>query len=243
MLEINGQIVGLSWGLILPFVPHLSMVQSQTLVDIESNDMGVAVYADSLHFGHVSGGPPYRVDPPTRTIRLSTFRTAAWSIPPIQTHLKAEPGDAVQVSLNFPYYHRIESHPFGVEAWIEEGAKRKSLGRTPVVFTTSEEGRFHVELEGSIPGVVKSRADIWNRYEITTEALTPTSERSGLSFIVRNRRSWIDWSTATVAVEVVAVHHEFRAGRINDQYLETGDASLHPWLAELDDYFGIVSVR
>ncbi len=218
------------------------MAQSPILVHIISNDLDAAAYADSLYLG-LANGSPYWVDPTTRTIRLSTLRAAAWSMPPIQVPLRAGPGDSVRVTLNFPHYHRIESHPFGAEAWLQEGVKRRLLGLTPVVFSSSGtvDGVFHIELEGYLPGVVKPKTDLWNRYEISLKALAPVNERSGLSHEMNGRKSWIDWGTAAVAVAagVVAVHYKFRADRINDEYLMTGDASLRPRVAKLDDYSGI----
>ena len=37
----------------------------------------------------------------------------------------------------------------------------------------------------------------------------------------------------------MAVHYKFRADRINDDYLATGDPSLRPRVARLDDRSGI----
>ncbi len=218
------------------------MAQSQILVQIRSNDMDAAVYADSSYLGLVRGSP-YWVDPATRTIRLSTLRPAAWSMPPIQVPLRAVPGDSVRITLNFPNYHRIESYPFGAEAWLQEGAERRFLGLTPVVFTSSglRNRTFHIELDGYAPGAVKAETEIWNHYEISLEPLAGLNELSGISTAMKERRNWIDWGTAAVAVVagVVAVHYKFRADRINDEYLMTGDASLRPRVAELDNYSGV----
>ena len=242
MFTCNRRFIGIWCGVLFTFIPSVSMAQSQILVHILSNDMDAAAYADSLYLGP-AGGSPYWVDPTTKTIRLSTLRAAAWSMPPIQVPLRAEPGDSVRVTLNFPNYHRIESYPFGAEVWLQGGVRRRLLGLTPVVFTSSGtvEGMFHIELEGYIPSVVKPKTDLWNRYEISLKALAQVNERSGLSPAVKQRRRWIDWGTAAVAMAAgaVAVHYKFRADRINDEYLMTGDASLRPRVARLDDYSGV----
>lgn len=242
MLTHDRRFIGIWCGFLFTFIPCISMAQSQILVQILSNDMDAAAYADSLYLGPASGSP-YWVHPATRTIRLSTLRAAAWSMPPIQVPLEAEPGDSVRVTLNFPNYHRIESYPFGAEAWLQEGAKRRLLGLTPVVFSSSGtiDGMFHIERKGYIPSVVKPKTDLWNRYEISLKALAQVNERSGLSPAMKQRRSWIDWGTAALAMAagVVAVHYKFRADQINDEYLMTGDASLRPRVARLDDYSGV----
>ena len=216
--------------------------QSQALLHIKSNDMDAAVYADSSYLGPVHGSP-YWVDPMSSTITLSTLRASTWNVSPIQTFFNAEPGDSVHVTLNFPTYHRIESHPFGAEAWLQRGSERKLLGLTPLVFhsVNTQDGMFHIEMEGYNPGIVKPKTDLWNRYEVSLTALDQVNRQSATSRTVKHQRRWIDWGAAAVAVVAgaVAVHYKFRADRINDEYLETGNASLRPRVAKLDDYSGI----
>ena len=134
-MKFSCRLVLALWGGLFAALPSISMAQPQVLVHIETNDANAAVYADSVYLGLASGSP-YWVDHDTDVIRLSTLRAAAWSVSPLREQLRATPGDTVLVSLNFPMYHRIESHPFGAEAWLQEGSERRLLGRTPVVFAS-----------------------------------------------------------------------------------------------------------
>ncbi len=230
------------WGGLFAALPGVSMAQPQVLVHIETNDVSAAAYADSTYLGLASGSP-YWVDHDVGFIRLSTLRAAAWSMSPLSERLIATPGDTVRVTLNFPMYHRIESYPFGAEAWLQEGSERRLLGLTPVVFASPgiQDGMFHVEMEGYAPGAVMPRYDLWNRYEVSLTALNETGDAAGFSRRVSRDRAWIDWGAATLAMiaGAVAVHYKFQADRINDDYLATGDPSLRPRVARLDDRSGI----
>lgn len=241
-MKFDSRLVMALWGGLFAALPGISAAQPQVLVHIETNDASAVVYADSTYLGLASDSP-YWVDHDTDVIRLSTLRAAAWSVSPLREHLIATPGDTVLVTLNFPMYHRIESHPFGAEAWLQEGSERRLLGRTPVVFASPgiQNGLFHIEMEGYVPGVVTPRHDLWNRYEVALIALSETGDAAGFTHSVRRGRAWIDWSAAALAViaGVVAVHYKFQADRINDDYLATGDPSLRPRVARLDDRSGI----
>ena len=239
----NSQLVLLLWSILLSVaLPSAVMAQSQALVHITSNDSDAAVYADSLYLGPVRGSP-YRVDHRTRTITLSALRASTWNVAPVRAPLQATPGEDVHLTLNFPIYHRIESSPFGAQAWLERGSERRLLGVTPVVFHSidTHDGTFHIEMDGHVPGIIKPGTELWNRYEITLVALDQGNQQSGTRHTARHQRRWIDWGMAAVAVVAgaVAVHYKFRADHINDRYLETGDASLRPRVARLDDYSGV----
>lgn len=220
------------------------MAQAPILVHVTSNDMTAAVYADSTYLGLIHRSP-FQIDAATRMIRLSTLRAAAWSIPPVQTPVQAAPGDNIYVTLNFPMYHRIESHPFGAEAWLQQGSDRRFLGLTPTVFTTSDtlRGVFQVELDGYVSQLFEPKQDQWNRYELSliSQTLDGMSAPFPGSSIVSRQSNWIEWSASAIilAAGIAAVHYKFKADRINDDYLKTGDASLRPRVARLDDYSGI----
>ena len=241
-MKFSCRLVLTLWGGLFAALPVISVAQPQVLVHIETNDANAAVYADSVYLG-LANGSPYWVDHDTDVIRLSTLRAAAWSVSPLRKQLIATPGDTVLVTLNFPMYHRIESHPFGAEAWLQEGSERRLLGRTPVVFASPgiQEGMFHIEMEGYAPSAVAPRHDLWNRYEVSLVALGEMGDAAGITPSVRRGRVWIDWSAAALAMiaGAVAVHYKFRADRINDDYLATGDPSLRPRVARLDDRSGI----
>jgi len=243
VMKQNSRLPALLIGVILlGIAPMIGLAQSQILVHVNSNDSDAAVYADSSYLGLVRGSP-YRVPHTTGVIRLSTLQSAAWSIPPIQVSLHAEPGDSVYITLNFPMYHRIESDPFGAEIWFQQGSERRFIGVTPTVFSSMSalDGMFHIELGGYDLGIVEPKTELWNRYQISLTALNQTNHYVGSSRTMKRQRRWIDWSASAIAVAagIVAVHYKFQADRINDEYLETGDASLRPRVAKLDDNSGI----
>ena len=238
----DGRYMRILFGAILSAMFLVHTAQSQVHIYIQSNDPDAAVYADSLYLGQVHDSP-YVVDHTTRLIRLTTPRAAAWSVPPIQTSLQANPGERVDIVLNFPRYHRIESNPFGAKAWFQDDSDRRFLGLTPVVFSTmsTEGGKFYIELDGYTSAVIEPKAELWNRYEVSFTSQVMSIESLGVKARIPNSRRWIEWSAAVVAVAAgaVAVHYKFRADRINDEYRATGDASLRPRVAELDDYSAI----
>ena len=131
MMKSSSLLVMALWGGLFAALPGISVAQPQVLVHIETNDASAAVYADSVYLGLASGSP-YWVDHDTDVIRLSTLRAAAWSVSPLREQLIATPGDTVLVTLNFPMYHRIESHPFGAEAWLQEGSERSGYWGGPL---------------------------------------------------------------------------------------------------------------
>ncbi|MCY4001175.1 MAG: hypothetical protein OXF84_10270 [Bacteroidetes bacterium] len=217
--------------------------QAPILVQITSNDPNAAVYADSLYLGLVHGSP-YWVHPSIHRIRLRTLMPASWSVPPISSPLVAQPSDTVQLALNFPMYHRVESFPLGAETWLQSGEQRRFLGVTPVVFHSHglRDSLIHVEMEAYESATIQPKTEIWNVYNVSLTPLESSlMSASGASKIEKKQRQWIDWGLATVAVVagVLAVDYKFRADRINDRYLETGDTSLRPRVARLDDYSGV----
>jgi len=217
--------------------------QSPVLVQIISNDPSAAVYADSMYLGHVHGSP-FWVHPSTKMIRLRTLMSASWSVPPIETSLLAQPSDTVQLILNFPMYHRVESFPLGAKTWLQFGQQRRFIGVTPIVFQSYglRDSLIYVELDGYEPTTIQPNMEIWNVYKASLIALeSPLVSASDVTTTGKKRRKWIDWGLATIALAagVLAVNYKFRADRINDQYLETGDTSLRPRVARLDDYSGV----
>ena len=217
--------------------------QNPVLVQITSNDPSAAVYADSLYLGLVHGSP-YWVHPSTKRIRLRTLMSASWSIPPISAPLFAQPSDTVQLTLDFPMYHRVVSFPLGAETWLQTGQQRQFLGVTPVVFHSHgfRDTLIYVDLEGYESAEIQLNTELWNVYEVSLIPLESSLiSTSGVTTVGRKQQKWIDWGLATVAVVagVLAVNYKFRADRINDRYLETGDASLRPRVARLDDYSGV----
>jgi len=229
-------------GLLMALVPAFAVGQSPVLFHLTSNDPDAAVYADSLYIGLVNQSP-FWVDPNTSSIRLTTLRGGSWSVRPIKMRFEPAYDDTVYAHLNFPMYHQIESHPLAAKVWLQSGIERRFLGVTPMVFSSEElrDSTFIVEHDGYLSKSIEPKMDIWNRYMTSLTLLTQEKSLSTVNTINRQRRQWIDWSIAIVGVAagVAAVHYKFRADKINDNYLETGDPSLRPRVARLDDYSGI----
>ncbi len=215
--------------------------QNGVLVHIETNYPEAVAYADEIQLGPARLAP-YRVRAATRRIRLTAPRERTWSVLPVITSLNAAPGDTVYLTMNFPFYHRIETQPFGAAAWLQNSAGRTYVGTTPLLYTHGAQisGLFVLELEGYAPEEVEPREEIWNRYELV---LTPIDVAAGGGQPLRpvRRRWWIDVALGAVAVAAgtVTVHYKFKADRINDTYQATGDPALRPRVAALDDRAGI----
>lgn len=221
---------------------HIAWAQSDVLVDVQSNSAAAVVYADSIRLGPVNSGP-YWVAADTRFIRLLPVLLDGWSVSPLRQVLDAAPGDTARFTMDFPFYHRLDSDPFGAQAFLEDGATRQLLGTTPIVYETNNPapGLFAVVLDGYEPVLISPRNEVWNRYQIKLEALDADLSPDQDWNVTKRRRSWIDYASATVglAAGVMAVHYKFKADRLDDTYRETGDPALRPRIARLDDYSGV----
>lgn len=216
--------------------------QTQMVLHVDSNSPAAVVYADSVRLGLASAGP-FRIPADTRAIRLRPGLMQDWSITPLMVPLAPAARDTLRLRMDFPFHHRLDTHPFGAQVFLINGPVRTSLGNTPMVHVTSHvsPGIFAIELEGYESVRLTPRAQIWNRYEVS---LVPLAEDIGSAQIwnaPKRRRSWIDYAAATlgVAAGVAAVHYKFKADRLDDRYKEFGDPTLRPRIARLDDYSGI----
>lgn len=229
-------------GLLLMAAPAAAWAQARVLVHVESNSATALVYADSVRLGLASTGP-YSISAHTQAIRVLPGLMQVWSVSPLVQTLDVAPGDTVRLQMKFPFHHRLDSYPFGAEAFLDDGSARILLGTTPVVHVTANPapGFFAVELDGYNSVLITPRTDIWNRYEVTLAALDQATDTAQVWDIPKRRRTWIDYAAATlgVAAGVAAVHYKFKADRLDDTYRDTGDPALRPRIARLDDYSGL----
>ena len=216
--------------------------QSQILLHVESNSPTAVVYADSVRLGLASAGP-FRIPADTRAVRLRPGLMQNWSIAPLMVPLAPTPRDTLRLRMDFPFHHRLDTHPFGAQVFLVNGPARTSLGTTPMVHVTSHlsPGIFAIELEGYERVRLTPGDQIWNRYEVSLVPLTEDIGSAQIWDAPKRRRSWIDYAAATlgVAAGVAAVHYKFKADRLDDRYQETGDPTLRPRIARLDDYSGL----
>ncbi len=241
-MRFNYQFARIVLGFVMIALPSVALAQLPVLLHLTSNDSNAYVYADSTYLGLVHESP-FWVHPETRFIRLNTVQSASWSVRPVEMTLQSEANDTVFASLNFPMYHQIESHPLKAGVWLQNDLGRRFLGSTPLVYSTwgLRDSTFQVELNGYLSQTIQPKMEIWNHYMASLPPLSDDNSLSSVNSMTPQRRHWIDWGLAIVGVAagVAAVHYKFRADQINDDYLETGDPSLRPRVARLDDYSGI----
>ena len=234
----------MKWALVIVLLAMArpAWAQNQVLLEVGSNNDIAVVYADSIRLGPVHAGP-YLIPAYTRAIKLLPGLMQAWSISPLLRTIEAAPGDTVRLWMDFPFHHRLDSHPFGARAYLDDGSVRTLLGTTPVVHVTGSPtpGVFAVELDGFEPVRITPRSEIWNRYDITLTALDQASGSAQVLDIPKRRRTWIDYAAATVGIAagIAAVHYKFKADRLDDTYRDTGDPALRPRIARFDDYSGL----
>lgn len=213
-------------------------------LEIRSNYPEALVYADSTLIGSLRSGY-VGVPASTSILRLTPPKMNAWSVQPVEHELDAQAGDTLSLTLNFPYYYRIESVPYGASVHVDAGTNLIDIGSTPLVYDAPAppEGDFIITLPGYVRERIEPGDDIWNRYVVT---LSPSNERDLHSTQIdwkppRKRRAWIDYAaigTALVA-GAVAVHYKFRADDLYDAYQESGDPALRPAIKRYDVRSGI----
>ncbi len=215
-----------------------AVAQDRAVVAVHTNVPDAVVFVDSVRMG-----PAYWhtfvVRPGRRTLRLVAPSETAWSIAPLAQRITATRGDTTVVALDFPFYHRIETIPPNAVVFFDAGAHRDMLGTTPLTHSAKERtGSFVLELPGYRAERLTPRTDLWNRYVLRLEhadqsetpQLRHANQAGGGSY-------WIEVAAAALVVAggVLAVHHKFKADRLDDHYQATGNPDLRPRIARLDD--------
>ena len=229
-----------AFGIALLLGANACYGQDRVVVHLTTNYPDAIVYADSLRLGPARWGA-FRVAAPIGSLRLIAPGGDAWSIAPLEKRINAALGDTVTTSLLFPSYHRIESNPFGASAYLQARGRRTFLGATPVLFAAPEppEGVFVVQRQGFAPIEITPGSEVWNRYVVDLQP-EDVALAGAVGEPLRSRprpRRWIEYSAATVAIVAgaLSVHHKFKADRLNDHYVQTGDPALRPRIRTLDN--------
>ena len=226
-------LVSLAWS---------ARANAQVLVHVATNASTASAWADSMYLGPARSGP-FMVGADTRRIQLVYGQATGWSLAPVGAPLDAADGDTVYLRLHFPLYHRIESHPFGATAYLINEGSKTQLGTTPLTYSSPEaiRGRFALELAGYQSAELEPGVHIWNRYETRLVPVKGELVARHSWQPVQRWRWWIDAGIGVAAVTAgaVAVHYKFQADAIDDDYRQTGDPTLRPRIARLDDRSGV----
>ena len=222
-------------SLALALVTSACFAQERVLVRLETNYPAAIVYADQLLLG-----PAYQenfyVAPGTARLRLVAPEPYGWSIAPIEAALEGESGDTLDLHLDFPSHHRVETVPFGASVYWVSREGRTRMGTTPLVFASSGTGSMALELAGFQGVRIEALPDVWNTYriELRPDAVHTGAGRGGLQ--TYRRRRWIDYCAAGLAIAggVLSVHHKFKADRLDRQYSSEADPLLVPRIRRLD---------
>ncbi len=229
--------------LLASFVLGPAPVLAQTIVVVETNHPQAAVYADEVLLGRAAERV-FRVPHGVEFIRLVAGAKANWSIPPRVWEVTPGTSDTATVRLDFPYYYRFESAPFGASV-LDGGNEERLLGQTPLTrsFPDPLTRRVVIALEGYEPREISPGSDIWNVHSVELRPINDDAQ-AGTDVAWRppqTRRRWIDYAalgTAAVA-GVLAVHYKFKADRRYDVYRDTGDPALRPDIKRYDVYSGV----
>lgn len=224
-----------AWSLSVQIVP----AQSITYIAVRTNLPDAILFADSLRIGPASQGI-WAVPATTKRIRLLAPQHEAWSIAPIASEINENPEDTTFITLDFPYYHKIESIPFGAFVRLETPEGWQTLGNTPLIYTsmTLLDGVFVVRMDGYALQRIEPGTKVWNRYDVTLSQSSVDDRRvSEVRWLPpRKPRKWIDYAAVGTAITagVLAIHYKFEADRLYDQYEETTDSSLRPKINRYD---------
>lgn len=213
------------------FAVPVAPAQDDVSVRVRTNYPQALVYADSLQIGTVQDG--YMVVPArTRTLRLVSPDLDSWSVAPVTAALDAAAGDTVEVQVDFPYYYRVESVPWGADVLLEDGRDRRHLGETPLSYRSSGplSGQLLVRLNGYAAERVVPGQEVWNRHVVS---LMPSDDPDPTAAQIswtppRKQRAWIDYAVlgTAVAAGVLAVRYKFKADGLHGTYDETGDPRI-----------------
>jgi len=173
-----------------------AQIDSTLVLRLQTNLPESSVFADSVRLGPASLGW-YRMPRATREIRLVPNEDHNWSIAPVGAALDSHlPSDTLRLHLDFPYYYRFDSAPFGATVSVgTSSGETQDVGQTPVIFSSNaplvQPVRF--ELAGHVPADVAPGRAVWNRHfvelhRVEGAVLAPPDA----DYRPRTRRKWID---------------------------------------------------
>ncbi len=214
------------------------------VVELQTNAPEAEVYID----GSLAGPASLRrftAPPGARELKLVVGSGYSWSVPPLTRPIaRPSSGDTLRVSLDFPYYYRLESSPGNAYLVLRAGSGSRSLGRTPTTVESPAPltGRIEFSLDGFKTESVTPGTEIWNLHSVDL-VLSAAGEDAGRLALSSpsSRKKWIDYVAVgtALAAGALAVHFKFKADRRYDRYQETGDPDLRPGIKRYDVYSGV----
>lgn len=207
--------------------------QDSVLVRIDTNWPEAVVVADAERYGPVQDGLVY-ISPLTEVVRLVPPDRSTWSIRPVSRQVHAAPGDSVVLEMRFPFHYQVESVPYGATVFrLNEQRERVIVGTTPLRFKREAPlvDTLLVEKDGyETRSIDDPGAEVWNTHLVRLPSLTPALDTSAEVDWEPpgTHRTWIDMTAlgATAAAAAVSIHYKFKADRLYDDYLKTGDPTL-----------------
>ncbi|HET6566714.1 MAG TPA: hypothetical protein VFG50_02045 [Rhodothermales bacterium] len=233
----------LACAIIMGALQNAEAQQSSTLT-IQTNYPQALVYADSLLLGRASEGT-FAVPAATGDIRLVVGSEREWTIPPLVRHVAPlQPDSSYTLQLDFPYYYRVRSMPFGSGVYVVENGTRRRLGDTPLLYTSAAPLRGTLVVDHPEFGAkeVAVGTDIWNDVNVVLKPDGDAQRAVKLSWSPpKYHRRWIDYASVGLAVAagITSVHFKLKADNLFEDYRETGDPLLRERIESLDTRAGI----
>lgn len=231
------------WLCLVMLLPIAASAQDRAWIILETNAQDAVVYADSIRLGSADAAL-FTIAPGATRLRLVRPNAGTWSEPPTETTVHPTVGDTIHVILNVPYRYRIESVPFGATVYLASDSSRSEpLGETPVLLERSTPlgEALVLRRQGYHARTIEPGSALWNRHSAVLEPTQSQREAAAATEVEwhppsRRQAAWIDYASVGLGVvgAVVAVHYKFKADRLYDQYLETGDLSLRSPIERYD---------
>ena len=226
-------------------VEHSSaqVADSVVVLQLESNLDGSLVFADSTYLGR-STQYTFSLPASTSQIKLVPPEYNSWSIEPVISPVSLSGQDTVRLSIDFPYYYKIESIPFDASIYIESPDERQLLGVTPLLYTSEAplKGMLLLSVEGYESFRMTPGEDVWNQHLVELKEQAEEDLISKRYWTPeRSRNRWIDYTAAGVSLVsgIMAIRYKTKANRRFDRYRISGDPALRDGFERYDRYSAI----
>lgn len=230
---------------ILLVVEQSSAQEADSLIvlQLESNLEESLVFADSTYIGR-SSQFTFLVPADTRQIKLVPPEYNSWSIEPVISSVSFSGQDTASLSINFPFYYKIESIPFNASIYLEKPEERQLLGSTPLLYTSEDplKGMLLLSVDGYESFRLTPGEDIWNQHLVELKEQAEEDLISKRYWTPeRSRNRWIDYTAAGVSLVggVLAIRYKTKANRRFDSYRISGDPALRNGFERYDRYAAI----
>lgn len=218
--------------------------QQTSTLTIHTNEPQAFVYADSLLLGRAAE-QTFLVPASAEEIRLVAGDEREWTIPPLVRQVAPlKPDSSYTFQLDFPYYYRVRSMPFGSGVYLVENGARLKLGDTPLLYTSTTplKGTLVVDHPEFGAKEVAVGSGIWNEVDVVLQRDADAEHATRLSWSPpKYHRRWIDYASVGLAVAagITSVHYKLKADNLYEDYRKTGDPALREQIKSLDTRAGV----